>query len=411
MLPFRVLGEHAKLQLIVVPLLFQLRQPGDFPAAEVHIRAGLIQQVNGLIRQEAVCDVPLRQHHALPGNLRGDGHPVELLVIVGDAPHDLRRLGHGGLRHRHRLEAALQGGVLFNVLPVLREGGGANDLDLPPGQGWLQDVGGIHGALRIPGAHQVVDFVNDQDDVAADLHLGNEALHPALKLAPELGPGHQSREVQKVYLFVPELKRNLPLGNPLGQPFGNGSLAHAGFADETGVILLAAVQDLNDPLRLHVPAHHLVQLPLPGPAGKVQAVGVQKFVFFGFRLGRLFFFLLPIRLFRQIPATVGAAEQLVQEGEGGSLAAHLVILLRLILAEGGGHLVADQIQILFGDPHLLHCIINLRNSQLPGALQAVALIPGNPVFQAGDEHHGYILITFYAKLWLHNPNSNSNGCV
>ena len=33
------------------------------------------------------------------------------------------------------------------------------------------------------------------------------------------------------------------------------------------------------------------------------------------------------------------------------------------------------------------------------------------VFQPGDEHHGHILFTFYAKLWLHDSNSNSNGCV
>ena len=148
-----------------------------------------------------------------------------------------------GSVHRHRLEPALQGGVLFNVLAVLVEGGGADDLDLSPGQGGLQDVGGVHGALGVTGAHQVMHLVDKQDDVAAGLHLVDQALHPALKLAPELGPGHKSREIQEINLLIPELKGNLSLGNPLGQALGNGGLAHAGLANEAGVVLLAAVQD------------------------------------------------------------------------------------------------------------------------------------------------------------------------
>ena len=43
----------------------------------------------------------------------------------------------GGLLHDHGLEAALQGGVLLDVLAVLTEGGGADDLDLPAGEGGL----------------------------------------------------------------------------------------------------------------------------------------------------------------------------------------------------------------------------------------------------------------------------------
>ncbi len=58
---------------------------------------------------------------------------------------------------------------LFNVFPVLGERGSADDLDLPPGKGRFQDVGGIHGAFGVSGTHQIVDLVNDQDDVAASL--------------------------------------------------------------------------------------------------------------------------------------------------------------------------------------------------------------------------------------------------
>ena len=47
--------------------------------------AGLVQQVDGLVGQVAVVDVPLRQHHHPPGDVLAYGDPVEALVIALDA--------------------------------------------------------------------------------------------------------------------------------------------------------------------------------------------------------------------------------------------------------------------------------------------------------------------------------------
>ena len=135
------------------------------------------------------------------------------LVVGGDALDDLHAVLDGGLLHDDGLEAPLQGGVLLDVLAVLVEGGGADDLELPPAQGGLEDVGGVHGALGVPGPHDVVDLVDDQDDVAQLLDLLDEALHPALKLAPELGARHQGGEVQQIDLLVQQLIGHVPLGD------------------------------------------------------------------------------------------------------------------------------------------------------------------------------------------------------
>ena len=86
-----------------------------------------------------------------------------------------------------------------------------------------------------------MDLVDHQDDVAQLFDLVDEALHPLLKLAPELSPGHQRRQVEEVDLLIPQLEGHIPRNDPLGQALGNGGLAHAGLADETGVVLLAAV--------------------------------------------------------------------------------------------------------------------------------------------------------------------------
>ena len=91
-----------------------------------------------------------------------------------------------------------------------------------------------------------MDLVDHQDDVTQLFDLVDEALHPLLKLAPELGPGHQRRQVKEIDLLIPQLEGHIPRNDPLGKALRDGGLAHAGLADETGVVLLAAVQDLND---------------------------------------------------------------------------------------------------------------------------------------------------------------------
>ena len=54
---FRVLGQHTELQLNVRALLAQLHEPPERLVVQVHIRTRLVDQVDGLIRQEAVGDV------------------------------------------------------------------------------------------------------------------------------------------------------------------------------------------------------------------------------------------------------------------------------------------------------------------------------------------------------------------
>ena len=106
----------------------------DIRVLQVHIRAGLIQQVNGLVRQEAVCDVALTHGDGLLTHLIGDLHAVIILIVMCDAAQDCNTVFDGGFIHRNRLETPLQGGVLFNVLAVFREGRGADHLDLTAGK-------------------------------------------------------------------------------------------------------------------------------------------------------------------------------------------------------------------------------------------------------------------------------------
>ena len=183
-------------------LLLQVQKLGNFRVAQVAAGAGFIQQVNGLIRQVAVGDIPFRQVYHIRHDGIGHTHAVVLFVITFYAADNRNGIIDGGFFHLDGLEAALQRRIFFNKLAVLGKGRCADNLDLPAGQGRFHDVGGVHGAVRIPGADNVVDLVNEQDHIAGGLDFRKQALDALFKLAAELGACHKGRQVQQVDLFI-----------------------------------------------------------------------------------------------------------------------------------------------------------------------------------------------------------------
>ena len=162
--------------------------------------------------------------------------------------------------------------------------------------------------------------------------LLDQALHTAFKLAPELGAGHQRRQIQQVDLLIPQLEGHLAGHDALGQTLGNGGLAHAGLADQAGVVLLAAVQDLHHPLDLLLPADDRVQLALPGPLAEIDAVAVQILVLFVGLAAPCGVSSRPEGASDFSAGGLLLAEQAVQKREGGGLAAFLIIVAVVVLA-------------------------------------------------------------------------------
>jgi hypothetical protein len=80
------------------------------------------------------------------------------------------------------LETALEGGVLFHVLAVLVQGGGADGLQLAAGQHRLEDRGGVDRAFGGTGTDQGVQLVDEQDDVPAGADLLEHLLQALLEV-------------------------------------------------------------------------------------------------------------------------------------------------------------------------------------------------------------------------------------
>ena len=394
-------GHDLFLFVQVGQLLVHLGQAGQIFVVEVHIGAGLVQQVDGLVRQISVGNVPLAHGDGQTAHLLGDRHLVEAGVIGSDPLQNTDAVGDGGFLHQHGLEAALQGGVLLDVLAVLRQSGGADDLNLPPGQSGLEDIGGVHRALGVSCAYDGVYLVDHQDDVADLADLLDQALHAAFKLAAELGAGDQGGEIQKVDLLVQKLIGDLFPLDGQSKALGDGGFAHAGLANQTGVVFLAAVQDLDDPLDLAFAAHQLVQLALPGLFGQGDAVVVQilplgplggaglvtpgrgRFAGFGLLRGGV------------------GAEKLVEEGEGGGASGVVLVLAALLLGvehggqgrgipQGGSQVLRQLVDVIVAYAQLAEHIIDRLYAQLLGAFQTEPLAFGLAVFQLGNEDDRYV---------------------
>ncbi len=239
-----------------------------------------------------------------------------------------------------------------------------------------------------------------------------EPLHAALELAAELRAGNEGREVQQVDLLVAQLIRHLPEGYALRKSLRYGGLANAGLAYEAGVVLLTAVQDLDDALQLLLAAYHGVQLALARPVGEIDAVVIQKLLFRARRgllralLGLASLLRPALRgrelpaggaVFRLLPAHV--AEEAVQEGEGRGLA--LVVRVRVAvfnvheplgIAERLHHLARQAVQLLVGQAHLVYHVVHGLYVQLAGALEAEALVLRLAPLKPRYENHRHVFL-------------------
>src|SRR6476646_750313 len=176
---------------------------------------------------------------------------------------------HGWLRDLDGLEAALEGGVLLEVLAVLVARGSADRLQLTACEHRLEDAGRVDRALRGAGADERVELVDEQDDVAPCLDLFEDLLQALLEIAAVPGSGDQRAEVERVDLLPLEGLGDLSLDDGLGQAFDDGGLADAGLADQHRVVLGATREHLHDPLVLFRTADDRVELVLPGELGQI----------------------------------------------------------------------------------------------------------------------------------------------
>jgi hypothetical protein len=273
---------------------------------DLHLEARgcLVDEVDRLVRKETVGDVAVREDGGCDERGVGDLDSVVDLVPFLQAAQDRDRVLDRRLADGDRLEPALEGGVLLDVLAVLAERRGADGAQLPSRESGLEHVARVHRPLRRTGADEGVELVDEEDDLPLGLlDLLDHGFQPLLELPAVLRSREHRSQVEGDDLLVLQALGHVAGGDAPREPFDDGGLADARIADEDGVVLRPARQDLHDAADLVVPPDDGVELAAAGQLGQVASVALQRLVL-----------LLGIRV-----VDAGAPPDLLQRGQERSL--------------------------------------------------------------------------------------------
>ena len=240
-------------------------------------RRRLVDQVDRLVRQEAVGDVAVAERRRCDQRRVLDPDLVVDLVALLEPAQDRDRVLDTRLADVHRLEPALERRVLLDVLAVLVERRRADRPQLAAGEHRLEHVACVHRALGGTGADDRVQLVDEHDDLA--LRVGDllqHRLQPVLELAAVLGAGDHRAQVERDHAPVLQTLGHVAGDDPLREPFDDRGLADAGLADQHRVVLRSARQHLDHATDLVVAPDHRVELALRRGLGQIAAVTLER---------------------------------------------------------------------------------------------------------------------------------------
>ena len=143
----------------------------------------------------------------------------------------------------HLLEAALERGVLLDVLAVLVERGGADHAQLAAGEHRLDHVAGVHRPFGAAGADDRVQLVDERDHLAGGVgDLLQHRLQPLLELAAVLRAGEHRADVERDQALALQPLGHVAVGDAPGEPLDDRRLADARLADQHRVVLGAPAE-------------------------------------------------------------------------------------------------------------------------------------------------------------------------
>ena len=240
---------------------------------------GFVHEVDGLVGQETVGDVAVRQDRGRDQRGVLDPHAVVDFVPFAQPAQNGDGVFHRRLIHADRLKAALQRAVLLHVPAILVQRGRTDAVQFAARQHGLQQIGGVHRPIRSARPDHGVQLVDEEDHLALGrLNFLEHGLEPLLEFAAEFRAGDQRAHVEHDDPTMPEALRHVAAHDTLGQPFDDRGLADARVADQHRIVLGPTGQDLNDAADLVVAPDDRVELALPRGLRQVASVALQGLV-------------------------------------------------------------------------------------------------------------------------------------
>ncbi len=213
---------------------------------------------------------------------------MEFFVALAHAADHLDGFFFVGSRDLYGLEAAFEGAILFDGLAIFAGSRGADALNFAAGQRGLQDVGGVQRAFGGTRAHKSVQLVDEHDRVLALHQFLHDGLEPLFELAAIFCAGNNQGKIERKDALVRKERRNVAVGDALREPFYDGGLADAGFADQHGIIFRAAAENLDHALDFAFASDQRIERAFGSGLREVAAEFGEQRSFFRSRGGGLF---------------------------------------------------------------------------------------------------------------------------
>ncbi len=190
---------------------------------------------------------------------------VVVLISLFESSHDGYRLRRSGLIYHHFLESSLKGFVLLEILLIFVQCGRTYGAQFSTRQSRFQDVGRVHRARASACAHEGMDLIYEQYDVALAFNdLLDHSLESFLEFALILRTRYKCTHVKRIDFAVLEVRRDLSVCYLLCYTLGNGCLANAGLAYEYRVVLCSAGKYLQHASYLFIAPDYGVKFALFG---------------------------------------------------------------------------------------------------------------------------------------------------
>ncbi len=238
---------------------------------------GFVDEIDRFVRKLATRDVAMRQTCRRHDRRVGNVDRVVKFVALFQAAQDRDRVFDAGLVDEDLLETPLERRVLFDVLAVFVERGGADAMQFAARKRRFEHVAGIHRAFGFAGADHRVQLVDEQDDVAFLFReFVQHGLQAFFEFAAEFRTRDQRAHVECENPFALQAFRYLAVEDPLRKTFDDRGLAHARLADQHRIVLGASLQHLNRAANFVVATNDRIELALFGAFGEIDRVLVER---------------------------------------------------------------------------------------------------------------------------------------
>ena len=170
-----------------------------------------------------------------------DTHAMVQFVLLLEAARNRNGVLDARLIDEHGLKTPFEGRVLFDVLAIFIERGGADAVQFASGQHGFEQIAGIHRAFALAGADHRVQFIDEENDFALGTrHLFQNGFQAFFEFTAILRAGNRSAHVQSDDALVLDALGHVAAHDPLRQAFDDGGLADARLADENRIVLWPA---------------------------------------------------------------------------------------------------------------------------------------------------------------------------